>query len=44
MPIALEVHGRDIVIAAAATDYVVTHHKPEHSPQLIAKKLFEERG
>ena len=33
----VEVHGGEIVVAASDTDYVVTYHKPENSPQLLAK-------
>jgi hypothetical protein len=33
----VEVQGGEIVVAASDTDYIVTYHKPEHSPQLLAK-------
>jgi hypothetical protein len=33
----VEVKGGEIVVTASDTDYVVTYHKPENSPQLLAK-------
>jgi hypothetical protein len=33
----VEVQGGEIVVTASDADYVVTYHKPENSPQLIAK-------
>jgi hypothetical protein len=33
----VELHGAEIVVTASDADYVVRYHKPEGSPQLIAK-------
>jgi hypothetical protein len=33
----VEVQGGAIVITASDSHYIVTYHKPENSPQLIAK-------
>jgi hypothetical protein len=33
----VEVQGSEIIVIASDTDYHVTYHKPDNSPQLIAK-------
>jgi hypothetical protein len=33
----VEVLGREIVVTAPNTDYVMTYHKPANSPQLLAR-------
>ena len=33
------VQGGDIVITASDSDYAITYHKPENSPQLVAKSF-----
>ena len=33
----VEVQGSEIIVIASDTDYRVTYHKPDNSPQLIAK-------
>jgi hypothetical protein len=33
----VELQGAEIVVTASETDYAVTYHKPQGSPQLIAK-------
>ena len=33
------VQGREIVISASDTDYVMTYHKPANSPQLLARSF-----
>jgi hypothetical protein len=33
----VQAHRGEIVITASDSDYVVTYHKPDNSPQLIAK-------
>jgi len=33
------VEGREIVVTASDTDYVMTYHKPADSRQLLAKNL-----
>jgi len=33
------VQGREIVVSASDTDYVMTYHKPANSPQLVARSF-----
>jgi hypothetical protein len=33
----LELHGAEIVVTASDADYAVTYHKPDGSPQIIAR-------
>ena len=33
------VQGREIVVSASDTDYVMTYHKPANSPQLLARSF-----
>jgi hypothetical protein len=33
------VQGSEIVVTAANSDYVMTYHKPVHSPRLLAKSF-----
>ena len=33
------VQGSEIVVTASDTDYAMTYHKPENSPQLLARRF-----
>ena len=33
------VQGNEIVVTAADTDYVMTYHNPENSPELLARSF-----
>jgi hypothetical protein len=33
------VQGREIVVTASDSDYVMTYHKPANSPQLLARSF-----
>jgi hypothetical protein len=33
------VQGSEIVVTASDTDYVMTYHKPENSPELLARSF-----
>ena len=35
----MAVQGREIVVSASDTDYVMTYHKPANSPQLLARSF-----